>query len=137
MTKTETMDHKINGSGLCEAIPNFSYLKSRLTGAVFALQVETLGPFDSDHHGRDDSRQRQEEKNDGHQEENVQRPISPLPKRLDVCVAPCRHSAVSFFYLGVWFSESASAPAGFLPEMIQTASALQPGREGLYGLQGA
>lgn len=101
--KTENMDHKIKR--LSDPIPNFSYLKSRLTGVVFALQVEALGPFDSDHDGRGDSRQRHEEKNDGHQEENVQRPISPLPKGLDVCVAAFRHSALSFFRcLVFWIS---------------------------------
>lgn len=81
---------------------------------------------------RDDSRDRQEEKNDGHEKKSVQGPTTALPKRLDVnvCVALGCHSGVR--RLVFWNSVQISNT-----KWSKQRSALQQRRKGsLCGLRG-
>lgn len=75
---------------------HFAHLVCSLVVVCSVLQKSNLGLLQHRHYKRDDSRYRQKEKNDGHEEKNVQGPTNVLPKRLDVnvCVALGRHSGV-------------------------------------------
>lgn len=110
----------------CLSTAAVSHVISGLRGGLLILQI-THVPTVGDHYERDDSGQRQDE-NDGHEEENVQRPMSALPKSLDVCVALGCHSDVPFFFF-FQVSGVLNRRPDLLSKVIQTASALQPRRE--------